>query len=265
MKRFVVAAMLAVVVAGCSFTKPSLTFKSARIHDTDLEGTTLDVTYEVKNPNSVGVSVDEVSYELDVEDHKIIAGQPPNGLSVAANGTSELMFPAKIYFAEVAPVVEVFLTQDTAKYRVAGELGIKTPVGMVRLPLSYEGTFPVPKLPHIDFENPRIESASLTGAKIMVPLKITNKNAFAIPLGALKANISLDGAQVATTSAALPKDLGPNETATVDVPVEVDLLKSGPVVAQVLKSKKAMLKLDGELKLSKTSIPIKLEKSVAFH
>ena len=265
-RSIAVVASLFVVGAGsgCAFTRPSLAFKSASIHDTDLEGTTLDVTWEVKNANSVGVTIDEIKYELDVEDHRIIAGEPPKGLSIAANGTSELVFPARFYFSQVAPLVQVFLTQDTAKYRVAGELGVNTPVGMLRLPLAYESTFPIPKLPQFDFEAPRIESPSLTGVKLVVPLRVTNNNAFSVPLGALQATLSIDGAHLATTSAPLPKHLGPHESATVEIPVEIDFLKSGATVANALKSRKAALKLDGELKLSQTSIPIRVEKNVSF-
>jgi hypothetical protein len=54
-----------------------------------------------------------------------------------------------VKFADVAPVLETFLTKDKASYRAEGSIGLKTPLGVIPIPLKQEGTFPIPKLPQV--------------------------------------------------------------------------------------------------------------------
>src|SRR5688572_5335062 len=136
MRRLLLLSLLgcAVLGTGCAalrdfflsaFQKPTLRFKQARLADAALSGVTLDLVYSLENPNAIGLSLAEVDYALFVEGKQVVAGKPPNGLQIAANGQSDLTFPANIKFADVAPVVQTFLTQDTARYRAEGHIGVQ--------------------------------------------------------------------------------------------------------------------------------------------
>jgi LEA14-like dessication related protein len=148
MKRRYLAALALAWLSSCASLKqltekaiaqPKITFKSATLENATLASARFNLAFSVENPNPVGLSLAEVRYALSVEDKPVVAGAPPLGLRIPANGVGDLNFPASLNFAEFASALEAFLRKDAASYQAKGELGIATPVGMLRLPLSHEG------------------------------------------------------------------------------------------------------------------------------
>src|SRR3982751_1787114 len=179
--------------AGSSaFERPTLSFKEARLPATDFQGAELDLVFLVTNPNPVGLDLTRASYNLEVEGHPVASGTPKNGLKIPGGGTTEVTFPAKLQWNEIAPALEAVFAMDQVRYKASGELG----VGPVTLPLEHEGTFAAPKVPKLDVGSPKVTSLSLTGARLAVPLKIANLNAFPLPLGGILGTVDIAGARV---------------------------------------------------------------------
>lgn len=263
--RPLIAVALALTATGCTLIQqPTLAFKNARALDTDLEGTTLQVTYALKNPNPIGLSLASVSYDLEVEGHKVISGKPPNGLRVAAQGSTDLTFPARVRFQELVPVLMTFLSKDQASYRASGTVGIQTPIGPIQLPLSYSGVFPIPKVPALAFQQPRLQGLSFTGVRVVFPIQVSNKNVFPLPLGGLSANVNIAGAQVGMAQASLPQNLAANQAQVVEVPVEVNFLQVGFAVANAIKSGQAPVKFEGAFQCGNLRIPISMSETLRF-
>lgn len=256
--------LLALAASGCAVTRPTLSFKNARVADVDLEGTTLQLTFALKNPNPIALSLATAAYDLEVEGRKVVSGRPPNGLRMAANGTTDLSFPARIRFQDIVPALQTFLTKDKAAYRASGKVGIQTPIGVVELPLSYAGSFPVPKVPKVSFQAPRIQGLSLQGARVVFPLQVKNGNAFALPLGGLSASFTVAGARIGSAQAALPARLAAGGEQVVELPVDVNFLQVGFGVMNALKSRQAPVKLEGALKSGNASVPISLQETLRF-
>ncbi|MET0402522.1 MAG: LEA type 2 family protein, partial [Cystobacter sp.] len=108
-----------------AFKKPTLVFKTARLSQASLSDATVDLVYTLNNPTPLGLNLASVNYSFFVEDKQVVAGTPSKGMNLAANGKSELVFPANVRFADIVPVVQTFLTKDSARYRAAGSLGVK--------------------------------------------------------------------------------------------------------------------------------------------
>src|SRR5919201_5623340 len=178
--------------ASSAFERPTLSFKEARLPHVDFQGAELDLVFLVTNPNSVGLDLTRASYNLEVEGHKVASGTPQNGLKIPGGGTTEVTFPANIQWNEIAPALEAVVAMDQVRYKASGELG----VGPVTLPLQHEGTFAAPKVPKVDVGSPKVTSVSLTGARLAVPLKIANVNAFPLPLGGILGTVDIAGARV---------------------------------------------------------------------
>jgi LEA14-like dessication related protein len=251
-------------LTGCGVAKPSLKFKTVQLRETNLEGTTLNVVYALKNPNPVGIQLASVAYKLEVEGKQVVAGKPPDGLKVRPRSVSELVFPAQIKFQDIVPVLLTFLNKDEARFRASGEVGISTALGVLRLPLSYEGVFPVPKVPALDLRAPRVSNLSLTGARVVFPIEVTNRNRFALPLTELAASFAIAGANVGRASAPIGAGLGAGEARTVEVPLDIDFLKAGAAVANALRKGSAPVKLEGALKVGSFSVPLNLSRNVSF-
>ena len=245
-------------VASSAFERPSLSFKEARLPQIDFQGAELDLVFLVTNPNSVGLDLTRASYNLEVEGHKVAAGTPKNGLKIPGGGTAEVTFPAKVQWTEIAPALEALFAMDQVHYKASGELGL----GSVTLPLQHEGTFAAPKMPKIDLGSPQVTSLTLTGARLALPLKISNLNGFPLPLGGILGTVDIAGATVGRIAMPEAAPVPSNGETTVSIPLNVSFLQTGAAVAQALRSGVAEVKVDATLNAAGASIPVKVARTV---
>ena len=266
------AATCLLTLAGCAglnsvlagaFQRPRLTFKRADLGAVSLSGATLNLVYDVENPNPVGLDLAQVSYALFVEGRQMVAGTPPNGMKLAANGASELVFPANVKFADVVPVLSTFFTKDQAAYRAEGSLGLQTPVGIVSLPLAHEGSFAVPKLPQVTLATPRIKSLGLTSATVELPLTITNRNAFALPINGLTGALRIAGASVGNVATGDLGSFGAGAAREVMLPVTINFLNAASA-ASALRSGSAEVAFDGKVLSGGAGVPIAFSQHLNF-
>ncbi|MGZ6124896.1 MAG: LEA type 2 family protein [Myxococcales bacterium] len=245
-------------VASSAFERPTLSFKEARLPHVDFQGADLDLVFLVTNPNSMGLDLTRASYSLEVEGHKVASGTPRNGLKIPGGATTEVTFPAKLQWTEIAPALEALFAMDKVHYRASGELGI----GPATLPLQHEGTFAAPKMPKLDVGSPQITSVSLTGARLALPLKIANLNGFPLPLGGILGTVDLAGARVGRIALPEAAPVPSNGQTTVNIPLDVSFLQTGAAVAQAIRSGVAEVKIDAILNAAGASIPFKVAKTV---
>jgi LEA14-like dessication related protein len=245
--------------AGSSaFERPTLSFKEARLPEIDFKGAELDLVFLVTNPNPIGLDLTRASYNLEVEGHKVASGTPKNGLKIPGGGTTEVTFPAKLEWNEIAPAIEAVFAMDQLRYKASGELG----VGPVTLPLQHEGTFAAPKMPNLDVGSPQITSISLTGARLSLPLKIANTNGFPLPLGGILGTVDIAGATVGRIALPEAAPVPSKGESTVTIPLNVSFLQSGAAAAQAIRTGVAEVKIDAILNAAGASIPVKVARTV---
>lgn len=273
MKRALLAAVGLSILSGCAylqqflktaFREPTFTFKNMLLNDVSLGGLNLDTLWDLNNPNNVAISLATVDYALFVEDKQVVAGHPENGLQLAANGSSELHFPANIKFQDVAAVVQTFLTKDFASWRAEGSIGVQTPIGVLKLPLAKEGQFEVPKLPAIVFGNPRVTNITLTGATVEFPLTVTNKNTYALPIAGVTGNLAVAGSNVGTLSTG---DLGAMDgkgAKQVSLPLTINFLSAAGAVVSAVRGGNAQVSFNAQVQSGPQTLPIKVDQLVSF-
>lgn len=270
MKRLslVLVALSLVSLTGCAtlkklFKKPRVTFKTARLSSASLSDATVDVIYQVDNPNSFGLSLAKVDYAFFVEGKQVVAGAPRKGIQLKARDSSNLVFPANVRFADIVPVVETFLNKDAATFKVQGSVGIDTPVGVISFPLEKEGTFEIPKLPNVQFESPRITNISLSGATVEFPLTVTNRNSFPLPIAGIAGDLKVAGASVGTLSTGDLGMLDGRGTRQVTLPLQINFARAASA-ASALRSGNAQLSLNGRVTSGAQSLPLNLGQLVQF-
>jgi LEA14-like dessication related protein len=264
-------AVFTLVTSGCAylqqflrsaFQEPSFRFKNLGLTDISLGGLTLDTIWELNNPNTVGLSLASIEYALDVEGKQVIAGAPPQGLQIAPNSASDLHFPAALKFQDLVAVVETFLTKDFAAYRASGAIGVNTPIGVIRLPLATEGQFEVPKVPLVQFGNPRVTNLSFGGATIEFPLAVTNRNTYALPISGVSGAVSLAGANIGTLSTG---DLGNMEgkgLKNVTLPLNVNFLSAASAGLAIARGGNAQVAFNAQVQSGGIGLPIKVDQLV---
>ncbi len=273
MKRALLAAVGLSILSGCAylqqflktaFREPTFTFKNMLLNDVSLGGLNLDTVWDLNNPNNVAISLAAVDYALFVEDKQVVAGHPENGLQLAANGSSELHFPANIKFQDVAAVVQTFLTKELASWRAEGSIGVQTPIGVLKLPLVKEGQFEVPKLPAIVFGNPRVTNITLTGATVEFPLTVTNKNTYALPIAGVTGNLAVAGSNVGTLSTG---DLGAMDgkgAKQVSLPLTINFLSAAGAVVNAVRGGNAQVSFNAQVQSGPQTLPIRVDQLVSF-
>jgi LEA14-like dessication related protein len=268
------SAVCLLTLAGCAnlnkllagaFQRPRLAFKRADVGAVSLSGATVNLVYDVENPNPVGLNLAQVSYAFFVEGKQVVAGTPPNGLRLKASGPSELVFPASVKFADVVPVVTTFLTKDAAAYKAQGSLGIQTPIGVLSFPLEHEGTFPVPKLPQVTLAPPRIKSLGLSGATVEFPLTITNRNGFPLPINGLTGALNIAGANVGTLSTGDLGSFAAGAEKKVTLPLQINFARAASAAAALRSGSAAQVGFSGQvLSGAGAGIPLSFTQRVPF-
>ncbi|MBL8939644.1 MAG: LEA type 2 family protein [Archangium sp.] len=264
-------AVFTLVTSGCAylqqflrtaFQQPSFQFKNLGLTDISLAGLNLDTIWELRNPNQVGLSLASIEYALAVEDKQVIAGAPPQGLQIAPNSASDLHFPAALKFQDIAAVVETFLNKDYASYAASGAIGVNTPIGIIRLPLSTQGQFEVPKVPLIAFGNPRITNVTFAGATVEFPLAVTNRNTYALPVSGVTGGLSLAGANIGTLSTG---DLGHMEgrgVKSVTLPLTVNFLSAASAAVVIARGGNAQVAFNAQVQSGGLALPVNVNQLV---
>lgn len=250
------------LVAG-AFQKPTLRFSHANVTELSLGGATLDLVYLLENRNAVGITLAEIDYALFVEGKQVLSGHPPAGLTIKPQGASELHFPASVKFLDLAQTLETFLTKDVAKYRAQGQVGIQTPIGILRFPIAHEDQFEVPKVPAVAVGAPRITQLTFQRATLEVPLTLTNRNSFDLPLSGLTANVRIAGANVGALSAGGMSSIPARQSVSTTASLSFDLL-SATAAASALRQGSAAFDMVGRVESAGTSVPFSLNQAVTF-
>jgi LEA14-like dessication related protein len=246
------------------FHKPELTFNRVELLDVSLTGITVNVHFNLKNDNPVGVKIASLAYNFEVENRPVVSGHPPNGYEVKPNATVDLAFPAHVNFQDLAATVQVFLQKDVARYSASGSLGVNTPVGVVTFPLSHSGTFDVPKAPDVQINPPTLNSVTLSSAHLTVPILVHNKNGFPLPFGGLSTQVTVGGAPALAPSIPQQSALAPRESRVVNLGVDVNFVQAGMAVANAIRSRQADVGLRGNLNVGGLNVPVDVHKVFQF-
>jgi len=266
MKR---ACLLLLPMFGCATLKsltvsrPVVAFEQARLDHVDLDGADVTLLYQVQNPNAASINLSNVSYALDVDGHALAAGQPPTGFAFPP-GTSELSFPVHLVWTQVLPALQALATQDSVHYKASGTVGIDTPLGPLVMDLSHEGTIPTPKLPQISIDSPRLTSLSPLGARISIPLRIANKNAFPLPLAGVTGDVRIAGESVGRLLLPAQGVIPASQESVIQVPLDISFLSAGLAVAKALQAGQAEIVIDGALTVGMSSLPLHISQMVQF-
>lgn len=246
-------------LARAAFQEPKLTFRSAAVESLDLEGATVGFTFDLENPNGFGVDVARVGWQMEVEQTRVAGGELPGGLAIRANATSPVTFPVRVRFRDVPGILSLLRGgKDEIGYRLSGAVGVKTPVGVVDLPLSHTDRLRLPDLPRFGIDGLAVRSVSLTTVALDVKVRVTNPNAFPLPAGKLDYALAVGGARVARAEGAALGAVAGRGSAVVAIPVRVDLASAGRVAQDLVRGGEVQVGLTGTAEVAGLPLPLDL-------
>jgi LEA14-like dessication related protein len=246
-----------------TLARPEVHFEQARVDRVDFDGADVVFVYQVQNPNVVGLSLRQVAYQLDVDGHPLASGRPPEGFQIPP-GTSEVTFPARVVWAQVVPALQSLATRDTVHYKASGTLDVETALGPLTLSLEHEGDLPAPKLPELALQQPRLLSLTPLGARLSIPLKVVNRNSFALPVAGLLGDVRISGLSVGRLELPAQGVVEAKSERTVQVPLEIGFLNAGAAVATALQSSQVEIAIDGAMTIGASRLPLHIAQTLAL-
>ncbi len=250
-------------LARAAFQAPKLTFRSASLEALDLEGATVAFRFDVENPNSIGVDVARVAWGVEVEGARVAAGELAGGLAIPANGTAPVTFSVRVLYRSVPKIASLMGSgKDDIVYRLFGNIGIRTPLGVLDLPLSHQDSLRLPSLPQFALEGVAIRTVSLAQVAFDVRLRVRNPNGFATPAGRIDYALALGGSTVARATGASLSPVAGGASAVVEIPVSVDLLSAGRAAAGLMRGGDVDVGLAGTAEVAGIPLPLDLRARV---
>lgn len=145
------AAGLALMLSSCSTLQKALNIENPRysirnIHPRvdialPLSASSIDIDFdlEVDNPNSVGLRLDQVDFNLFINDSRVLDSISQQNINIPANGRGEVQLRTRIGYQNVRSlwneIVDVVRGQR-AKYEIRGNAYYQTPVGRLKFPVT---------------------------------------------------------------------------------------------------------------------------------
>jgi LEA14-like dessication related protein len=148
----IVAGFLAFLSTGCSsalraldIVNPRYSIRDVRPHVAialPLSQSSIDVDFavEVDNPNRVGLTLDELDFNLFINDSRVLESvRTQHGVKIPANGRGDVQLRTRIGYENIrslwTEIVDV-VRGERARYEIRGDAFYNTPVGRLKFPVT---------------------------------------------------------------------------------------------------------------------------------
>ncbi|NQT23784.1 LEA type 2 family protein [candidate division KSB1 bacterium] len=255
MKRHFLPIFLCVIclLAGCSvlqelvqIQKPRVSVSDAKLTGLNFDGVDLLLTFQIDNPNSLGVTANGFDYDFKLNGNSFVQGKEIQTVSVPANGTGQIDLPISILFKDIYQAVNSLKNQDSTEYEISAGFNFNLPVlGPIRVPVTKKGSLPLLKLPKVSIQQFKVSRMGFTGADLELVLGVKNPNSIPFKLKAMQYDFSVN--QLNWAKGSIPKaiSLAQKGEGSVTIPISLDFLKMGQSIVQLIKGNS---ELDYQLK-----------------
>jgi LEA14-like dessication related protein len=146
-----IAAGVALVLTSCSTLQRALNIENPRynlrnIHPRvdialPLSASSIDIDFdlEVDNPNSVGLRLDQVDFNLFINNSRVLDSVSQQNINIPANGLGNVQLRTRIGYQNIKSlwneIVDV-VRGERARYEIRGNAYYQTPVGRLKFPVT---------------------------------------------------------------------------------------------------------------------------------
>jgi LEA14-like dessication related protein len=263
------ALLIATLLFGCAtvpkappFVPPSVSFQELRVDKLDFDGAEAVLLYAVKNPNAQPLTLSRVFFLFQANGRAVETGQPADGFEIAP-GDSQLAFPVKLVWQQLVPVWPALAPEERMHYLATGSAAVETPLGPQRFDLSHEDALPMPGLPSVNIEPPKLTSLTPLGARMAIPLRLVNRNDYPVTVTAIEANAAFAAGCAGTLVLPSQGTLQPHEEKVVEATVDFAFFSRAIEASRVLRDGgSAVLVIDGSMAVGEWGMPFHTEQPV---
>ena len=152
-RRWAHLVIAAALLSGCAtlrsvlnFQEPQVELQEINITGMGLTGGTLDLVFDVYNPNDYRLRSTRLEVGLDLEGTHFGDALIDRPLDLSPTNHSRVVMPVRFEWAGVGAAARGLLTHQAVRYGVTGAVLLDTPIGEKRVQLRSAGTVPLKKL-----------------------------------------------------------------------------------------------------------------------
>jgi len=246
--------------------EPKVDFVGAKLSGLSLDAVDLLFDLKIENPNRVGVKLAGLDYDLFLDGNSFVKGNQDKGIEIPSAGAETIQLPVSLRFSDIYKTFENLKDQGASNYQIKCGFSFDVPVlGVVRVPVSKSGEFPLIKLPKLSLDSLKLDRLTLTGADLKLGLKLNNPNVFSMVLGGLNYQFKLNKQDIISGLSNNSTQIKGKGDSMIEIPISLDFFKVGKSVYQILNGNKNLdYGLDGKLDLT-TSLPLLGQVSLPFN
>jgi LEA14-like dessication related protein len=146
-----IAGAALLLLSGCSSLQKALNIENPRYSIRSirprvdialpLSASSIDIDFnlEVDNPNSVGLRLDQIDFNLFINDQRVLDSVSRQNLRIPANGIGQVELRTRIGYQNVRSIwneVVDIVRGERARYELRGNAYYDTPVGRLKFPVT---------------------------------------------------------------------------------------------------------------------------------
>ncbi len=225
-------------------SKPSVSYEKTTLRGASLFDADLLFTFNVHNPNPVGINLRQGTYDFAIEGASMASGTVDRQISVSGGGTGSIDLPVHVNFMDLFDSIAALAKHDRVAYTLSGSFDV---MGFA-IPYKTEGELPLPSLPEVSVASMSVSDVSLFGARLDIILAVNNPNAFAIGLDQFTYSLDIGEIPILSGETENLRQIEENEAATIAVPVNLDTLSMGRAAMGLLDGSAAPYSIRGEMR-----------------
>ncbi|MFP4509427.1 MAG: LEA type 2 family protein [Spirochaetota bacterium] len=220
---------------------PTARVVDVRVSDLSFDSVELTADIELSNPNSFSLELARLAYAVDVRDTRPVSGRANRSISLQAEGTARTEVAVQISYADLFETVSGMADAAETAYRLEIVPGFDVPVlGPVDIPLAWEGTIPVLRLPTVRLSGISLESVSFLNAQLSVGFEISNPNAAGLSVRALDFAFGLNGYAITETTLESDDPVPAESTARRSLLVDLNFVETGAALRSIITGEDAV-------------------------
>jgi LEA14-like dessication related protein len=104
-----------------SLIKPDLSLQEIELTGVSFSSMDLAFIVKIKNPNPVGVKIEKLNYQLDLNDVSLGSGELLAPIFLKASGTGTVTLPFSTSFNGISNLVKMILGENEVHYQLRGK------------------------------------------------------------------------------------------------------------------------------------------------
>lgn len=136
--------MLVALLALASCAYPKVSVRSARLDAVRLSGMTVDVYFDVENPNAFALPLEQVDWNLQLFGTRVGSGTSRMNKTLPAQRTTRVKMPITVQFRDVGSVAQRLTSARSISWDLDGTAQFKSPAGPLALDFAETGRWDNP-------------------------------------------------------------------------------------------------------------------------